>query len=242
MSRSVSSSFELSHVSLAAGVAFFLSLAAAGAAAGAAALPSVVTTIAGPAVVVDGDTIEVSGQRIRLEGIDAPESGQTCSDAAGRAWNCGTAAAQTLRRILSGKDVVSDSRGLDKYGRMLGICYEEGLEINAELVRRGLAWAFVKYSQTYVAIEAEARQAMAGIWQGPAMPAWEYRHGRWNVAEQTAPNGCAIKGNISGKGRIFHMPWSPWYPQVTVDPSRGERWFCSESEAIAAGWRPVAGS
>jgi hypothetical protein len=109
------------------------------------------------------------------------------------------------------------------------------------MVRQGLAWAFVKYSALYVAEEAAARQAKAGIWQGHATPAWEYRHREWMVAETAAPKGCAIKGNVSGKGRIFHMPWSPWYERVTVDEGRGERWFCSEGEALAAGWRPVAG-
>ena len=48
-----------------------------------------------------------------------------------------------------------------------------------------------------------------------------------------------IKGNITDNGRIYHMPWSPWYGKVRIDPARGERWFCNENEAMAAGWRPV---
>jgi hypothetical protein len=57
------------------------------------------------------------------------------------------------------------------------------------------------------------------------------------VAEQQAPDGCAIKGNITENGHIYHMPWSPWYGRVKVDPAQGERWFCSEAEAKSAGWR-----
>ncbi len=200
-----------------------------------------ITTVSGHIVVVDGDTIEIGGERLRLEGIDAPETGQTCTTASGSTWKCGLAATQALRRLTDGKDVACDSRGRDKYGRMLGLCFADGVEINADLVRKGFAWAFVKYSALYVSDEALARSAKAGIWQGPATPAWDYRHRQWSVAETSAPEGCAIKGNVSGKGRIFHMPWSPWYERVTVDPARGERWFCSEGEALAAGWRPVAG-
>ena len=52
-------------------------------------------------------------------------------------------------------------------------------------------------------------------------------------------DGCAIKGNVTRNGRIYHMPWSPWYGQVTIDETQGKRWFCSETEAMAAGWRPA---
>ncbi len=108
------------------------------------------------------------------------------------------------------------------------------------MVREGLAWAFVKYSQSYVQQEAEARLARVGIWQGDAEPAWVYREKRWAGAEQEAPKGCAIKGNVTEHGHIYHMPWSPWYGKVKIEETKGERWFCSESEAIAAGWRPAA--
>lgn len=199
-----------------------------------------ISTVVGPVRVVDGDTLDIGAQRIRLEGIDAPELSQSCTASSGATWPCGRAATAALRKLTEGKDVACDSRGLDKYGRMLGVCFEDGVEINAEMVRMGLAWAFVKYSQAYVSIEAEAHKAKVGLWQGPAEPAWDYRRHEWANAEQTAPKGCAIKGNVSAKGRIYHLPWSPWYDRVTVKTERGERWFCSESEAIVAGWRPAA--
>ena len=71
------------------------------------------------------------------------------------------------------------------------------------------------------------------------MPAWEYRAQRWTAAEPQAPHGCAIKGNVTRNGRIYHMPWSPWYAQIRIEPDKGKRWFCTEAEALAAGWRPV---
>jgi endonuclease YncB( thermonuclease family) len=193
--------------------------------------------ISGPATVVDGDTLEISGQKIRLEGIDAPESLQTCGRAKGGTWACGRESADVLAKLIERRRVTCRSKGFDKYDRMLGVCSVDGMEINSEMIRRGLAWAFVKYSTSYVAAEAEARAAAVGIWQGEAEAPWIFRENRWKVAEQRAPDGCAIKGNITENGHIYHMPWSPWYGRVKVDPANGERWFCSEAEAQGAGWR-----
>jgi endonuclease YncB( thermonuclease family) len=189
--------------------------------------------------VVDGDTITVGETRVRLEGIDAPESAQTCPRRWVGAWPCGTAATARLAQLVGDKPVTCHKRGLDKYGRMLGVCLLEGRDINAQMVREGYAWAFVKYSQAYVAEEATARSEGIGIWQGDAMPAWEFRARRWAAAEGAAPEGCAIKGNVTRNGRIYHMPWSPWYPQIRIETDKGKRWVCTEAEALAAGWRPV---
>jgi endonuclease YncB( thermonuclease family) len=195
--------------------------------------------LTGTAAVVDGDTIEIDGRRVRLEGIDAPESGQSCARADGRSWNCGAASADALAKLVAKRRVACADHGADKYGRMLGVCFVDGVDINAQMVRTGMAWAFVKYSKSYVTEEAEARSQQAGIWQGEAQPAWAYRETRWAGAEQVAPSGCAIKGNITSNGRIYHMPWSTWYAKVKIDLDRGERWFCSEDEAAGAGWRPA---
>jgi endonuclease YncB( thermonuclease family) len=194
--------------------------------------------IAGAARVIDGDTIAIGDQRIRLEGIDAPEASQRCAGTRGD-WPCGQAAASELVRLVAGRQVHCESKGRDKYGRVLGLCFADGVELNAEMVRRGLAWAFVRYSTAYVGIEAEARASKTGVWQGEAQPAWEYRAARWASAGPSAPEGCAIKGNVTRNGRIYHMPWSPWYDQIRVEPDKGKRWFCTEAEALAAGWRPV---
>lgn len=197
--------------------------------------------LSGSATVIDGDTLEIAGERIRLEGIDAPEADQTCGGGWFGSWKCGRAATAQLRWMVGGRRVDCESAGRDKYGRVLGWCSADGRDINAEMVRTGHAWAFVKYSTKYQAIEAEARRAKIGIWKGEAEPPWTFREHRWDVAETAAPEGCAIKGNITGNGHIFHMPWSPWYAKVKVEPEKGERWFCSEREAVQAGFRPAAG-
>jgi len=196
-------------------------------------------TLAGRAAVIDGDTLEIEGTHIRLEGIDAPEKAQTCSRRWFGSWSCGEAASKELAKLVDGRRVECESRGHDKYSRVLGVCFVDGRDINAEMVRNGFAWAFVKYSKSYVETEAEARTMKIGIWQGEAEPAWVFREKRWQAAEQTAPDGCAIKGNVTASGHIYHMPWSPWYGKVRVEANKGEHWFCSETEAKAAGWRPA---
>jgi endonuclease YncB( thermonuclease family) len=205
-----------------------------------AAYTSPQNSLSGFARVIDGDTIEVAGRHVRLEGIDAPATAQSCGTSGSGTWACGPAAAAALEKLIGGAPVSCESRGVDKYGRTLGVCFVAGRDINAQMVREGFAWAFVKYSTSYVQEEAEARALHVGIWQGEAEPAWEFRAHRWAGAEQAAPNGCAIKGNVTAHGRIYHMPWSPWYDRIKIDEAKGKRWFCTEAEALAAGWRPAA--
>jgi hypothetical protein len=93
-----------------------------------------------------------------------------------------------------------------------------------------------------VPAEEAARAEARGIWQAPTEAPWDWRRSqqaRPAVAlTQAAPDGCVIKGNINSEGvRIYHTPASPWYAQTTVNESRGQRWFCTEAEARAAGWR-----
>ena len=197
--------------------------------------------VLGSARVVDGDTLEIAGVRIRLEGIDAPERGQRCSRAwwPGK-WQCGRAATRALKSLTRGQDVRCESRGQDKYGRMIGVCFVQGRDINSAMVRFGHAWAFTKYSNSYVEEEDIARQRKRGIWRAKTQTAWDFRAKRWAASEQVAPEGCAIKGNISARGRVYHMPWSPWYARVRINTAKGERWFCSEAEAQSAGWRSVS--
>lgn len=199
-------------------------------------------TLTGLAHAIDGDTLLVGGIRVRLEGIDAPEAEQTCTTSQGQVWPCGVQAQRILARLVAHDVVQCEERGLDKYKRLLGICRVGGHDINGELVRQGLAWAFVRYSQSYVTTEAEARVAKRGIWSGTAQPPWDYRAHRWQAAEAepASPQGCPIKGNVTAHGRIYHLPWSPWYGRIKMDGSKGKRWFCSEAEAMAAGWRAAA--
>jgi endonuclease YncB( thermonuclease family) len=195
--------------------------------------------ISGRAAVVDGDTIEISGIRIRLEGIDAPELRQSCPRRWYGEWPAGRDAAAALGGMVAGRRVTCQSHGTDKYGRMLGVCFVGPQDLNRAMVRRGLAWAFVRYSRRYVTDEQSARAARRGIWQASCRPAWRYRAARWSNGAEVAPGGCAIKGNISAGGRrVYHMPWGRWYAKTKIEPGKGERWFCSEREALDAGWRP----
>lgn len=195
--------------------------------------------LAGKARVIDGDTLEIGGSRIRLEGIDAPEINQVCRTSKGGNWHAGKLAANALNQWVKGRTVQCHAVGRDGYGRLLGNCRVGGTNLNAAMIRNGLAWAFVKYSKTYVHDEATARRGRVGLWAHTCRVAWDYRANRWNAEMSGAPRGCAIKGNITRKGRIYHMPWSQWYGRTRIEPAKGERWFCNERQALAAGWRPA---
>ncbi|TCN34076.1 endonuclease YncB(thermonuclease family) [Sinorhizobium americanum] len=187
--------------------------------------------------VVDGDTLDLDGRIYRLHGIDAPEAGQDCDEDGGGHWACGKAAIERLEELVLGNDVRCDDRGQDPYGRTIGVCVAAGVDVNARMVREGMAWAFRKYSEDYSSLEDEARGEHVGVWRHETMAPWYYRAHHWDQAAQASPNGCPIKGNISGNGRIYHAPWSPWYAKTKINEKKGERWFCDEAEAVAAGWR-----
>ena len=201
-------------------------------------------TIAGVPAITDADTFTLGAATIRLHGIDAPEIGQSCERPGGVSWRCDVAATNLLEELIDGGRVTCDLRDVDAYGRLISVCKADGTDLSGALIDAGLAWAFVRYSNDYATREGEARAARVGIWRGGATPTppWEYRANRWERAAAASPRkGCPIKGNIGSDGeRIYHTPWSPWYTRTKVNPSAGERWFCDEAEAIAAGWRPAA--
>ncbi len=188
----------------------------------------------GPARIVDADTLVIGPQVIRLEGIDAPETAQRCH---GRP--CGAAATDALAALIGGTTVRCTGSAYDAYDRLIATCHAAGHNLNAALVEHGHAAAFRRYSLTYVPQEDRARAARRGMWAGgmPQMP-WEFRAARWTASTQLAPDpACPIKGNISDRGRIYHTPWSPYYGRTRINTGQGERWFCTEAEALAAGWR-----
>ncbi|CAN7181766.1 thermonuclease family protein [Devosia sp. LjRoot16] len=193
-------------------------------------------------LVIDGDTIELGGTRYGIHGIDAPEPGQQCERVGGGTWNCGAAAVVALEQIVfAAADVRCDTGKLDEYGRIIAVCWADGVDIGQELVRRGAAWAFVKFANDYVADEGIARAARAGVWQAQTEAPWEFRERRWSASGNEAPDpNCPIKGNINNQGEhIYHPPWSPVYGRTRISLEKGERWFCNEGEAVAAGWRPA---
>ena len=128
--------------------------------------------------IIDADTLEVAGQRVRLQGIDAPESQQSCRQATGQRYRCGDTATQALRARIGAGAVICTIEGRDRYNRALGICYgPDGTDLNGWLVRQGHALAYRRYSPTYVPQEAHARAARAGIWAGEFVPPWRWRRG-----------------------------------------------------------------
>ena len=128
--------------------------------------------------IVDADTLDVAGQKVRLQGIDAPESGQSCRQAGGQRYQCGEHATQALRTRIGPDAVTCTIEGRDRYMRALGICYAaDGTDLNGWLVRQGHALAYRRYSTTYVPQEDQAKAAQAGLWAGEFIKPWDWRRG-----------------------------------------------------------------
>lgn len=199
-------------------------------------VPSLPQMIVGRASVIDADTIKIRGQSIRLFGIDALEDGQKCL-AGGERQRCAQRAALALADKIGRRNVACEKRDRDRYGRIVGVCHAGGENLNAWLVAEGWALAYRRYSRLYVGEEDAARRARKGIWRTRFVKPWEARRGR-RLGEQIASRRCAIKGNIASDGeRIYHVPGGYYYHRTRISESEGERWFCSEEAARAAGWR-----
>lgn len=196
-------------------------------------------TVQGKATVVDGDTLKVAGHTIRILNIDAPEADQFCENVA-----CGSEATAYLRKLTRRTRVICQAEARDRYGRLLAHCTARGKDLGALMVQSGHAAAYRKYSSEYVTEERRARARKLGIWASasPVMP-WEHRAAartpRTDTPRLITGQPCRIKGNISQRDgtRIYHLPGQEYYAATRIDPRAGERWFCSEQEARAAGWR-----
>ncbi|MEE4316373.1 MAG: thermonuclease family protein [Erythrobacter sp.] len=220
------------------------SLAIIGSALSLAAPPAAAETVSGEARVVDGDSLEVAGRRIRLFGIDAPEGTQKC-ERSGERWACGEASAEQLKGLIGTDSVICEGNERDVYGRLLAVCRVAGVDLNRMMVAGGWATAFRRYSEDYVAEEMRARAAKTGLWASNFMAPEDYRRTadaeeapkRARETARPAPvqkhSACAIKGNRSRRGDwIYHLPGMPYYNET-----RAEEMFCSEAEAVAAGYR-----
>jgi endonuclease YncB( thermonuclease family) len=130
--------------------------------------------ITGMPRVIDGDTIIVSGERIRLHGIDSPETRQTCMKG-GKAWNCGGAATAALLNRIGGQPVTCKGDKRDRYKRLIGICYIGMVNLNAWMVQNGWALAYRRYSRDYIGDEGGAMDERKGIWRGQFTKPWEWR-------------------------------------------------------------------
>ena len=165
----------------------------------------------------------------------------------------GKNATKALRRLIAGNPVVCQERDVDRYGRIIAVCLNaEGQDVGPELVRLGWALAYRRFSDDYVGQEGKAQEAHLGMWRGRFVAAWDWRRGDRLVTRRAVPKvepderrtsddatgPCLIKGNISSRGeRIYHVPGGAYYSRTKISPAKGERFFCSEAEAEAAGWR-----
>ena len=125
--------------------------------------------------VVDGDTIVLNKEKIRLHGIDTPETKQNCKNKIGVEYGCGASATKELKKIIENKKVSCLRKDKDRYGRSVSVCYVNGKDINALLVKRGWAVAYKKYSKDYISEEAEAKKNKLGLWQGQFILPWKWR-------------------------------------------------------------------
>ena len=139
-------------------------------------LPASAQTLTGEARIIDADTVEIAGERLRLEGIDAPESRQTCKHG-GKRYDCGKDATSALRKKIGKESITCQGDTRDRYDRLIAVCYLDELDLNGWLVRQGHALAYRRFSKRYVAAEDEARKAKRGIWQGQFIQPWQWRQG-----------------------------------------------------------------
>jgi endonuclease YncB( thermonuclease family) len=215
-------------------------------------------------VIKDGGTLQLAGTTYRLDGIDAPELDQMCVDDHADPWTCGVEARDRLAKMTARREVRCRDLGADPtYGkRRLGICTVDGenISLNQLLVVEGFALNAEPAKGRFTAHEAKAREALAGLWKGCFVAPAEFR--RWQTTTTllggacrsdkdrelreilfpdatTMPPGCPIKGVFAARARvtgnvgIYHLQGCRSYAGTT----KPNRWFCSEDDAQAAGFR-----
>jgi endonuclease YncB( thermonuclease family) len=229
------------------------------------ALLTTTPSFAANPVVRDGGTIDVGGVTYRLGGIDAPAADQLCIDDHADSWACGAEARDQLTKLIGDRDVRCDDLGPDAIYKKwhFGVCTAQGetASLNQLLVQRGFAMngastAESRFSQD----ETTAKNDRRGLWKGCFIAPHEFRTGQKGGAllggacrsdkdreirealfpkDPAMPAGCGIKGKyalrakVTGNIGIYHLQACSSYPALT----RPDRWFCSEDDAKASGFR-----
>jgi endonuclease YncB( thermonuclease family) len=222
-------------------------------------------TWAASAIARDGGTLQLAGVTYRLDGIDAPELDQMCIDEHADAWACGVEARDQLSKLIGSRQIRCEDLGLGTSykKRHIGICTVEGegVSLNQLLVRQGFALNFEPYARgRFREDEAGAKENRRGLWKGCFVAPREFRRGRKDGAllgdscrpdkdreiravlfpdSPAMPPGCSIKGKFAVRARVtgnvgvYHLQGCRSYPALT----KPDRWFCSEEDAQAAGFR-----
>jgi endonuclease YncB( thermonuclease family) len=221
---------------------------------------------AAQATITDGNTLILDGVIYRLDGIDAPQTDQTCVDDKGASWTCGIEARDRLREHVGQRDVRCTDRGADSNAgkRRVGECFaaDEKTSLNQWMVREGWALNLDRSAKgRYKADRDAAAARRVGLWKGCFVAPDDLRRitistapmlgaacpppNYWKVREALFPDlpvmpaGCDIKGRsmlrsqMQGYRGIYHLPSCRSYPRTRTP----HRWFCSEDEARAAGFR-----
>lgn len=226
---------------------------------------SVGTARAATTVVKDGDTIQLGDTAYRLDGADAPELDQVCIDDRADPWSCGLDAREQLTKLIGGRSVHCDDLGPDKTfrNRRLGICRVDGdaANLNRQLVQKGLAVSVEPAAKLHLKDDATAAKAdNRGLWKGCFVAPQDFRTGKKDgalmgascradrdseirtalfPADRAMPPNCSIKGKFAVRARftgnigIYHLQGCLSYAGQT----QPDRWFCSEDDAKAAGFR-----
>ncbi|MEY9593037.1 endonuclease YncB(thermonuclease family) [Bradyrhizobium yuanmingense] len=147
----------------------------------------------GQVSIIDGDTLEIHGSRIRLSGIDATESTQLCRGEDSRQYRCGATAANDLSAFIARRPVTCLPVALDQYGRTVATCSVGGVDLGEWLVRNGFALDGRRYSKgKYIDAQRDAERAGRGIWAGSYVAPWLYRA---CIRAGGKPGGCSDDAN-----------------------------------------------
>ncbi|ANW00814.1 thermonuclease family protein [Bradyrhizobium icense] len=149
--------------------------------------------MAGQASVIDGDTLEIHGTRIRLWGVDAPESSQLCRGEDSSQYRCGAKTATELDAFIARRPVNCSHVNLDPYGRVVATCSVGGTDLGEWLVRKGLALDWPQYSKRqYDGAQRAAEHAGRGLWKGSYVEPWLYRA---CIRANGKPSDCSDDAN-----------------------------------------------
>lgn len=133
--------------------------------------------VAGAASVIDGDSLVVSGEQVRLYGIDAPESDQVCEKDR-EVYPCGQVASNALAEKVGRRPVRCEVRDIDRYGRLVAVCFAGNEDLSRWMAREGHAVAYRYFSDAYIADENAAKKARLGVWAGRFVMPWQWRRGK----------------------------------------------------------------